>query len=154
MPDKNNPHGGIGRGAPGGKRHWSGPGRSRTAVKPAQTAFAVAQLLEEAASRLDPDEPPVRTPPIVVARRLCATVEWQRGRIEELEKKEDYQEVYARLVQDWNTVCDALTAVGASVSMPFGVDRWQWEWRGERGEADTAGQAAAAVIERLTAAGL
>lgn len=146
MPN-NNPHGGkIGRGAPGRKRHWAGPGRPKTTVRPAETAYAARQLLDEATHWLDPDEPPVRAPPIVVARRLCATVEWQRGRIEELEGAESNQEAYARLVEDWNAVCDALTAVGASISLPLHAERWQWTWGKEHGEADTAGEAIAAVF--------
>lgn len=147
--DKNNPHGGIGRGAPGRKRHWSGPGRGRTSVKPAETAYAVAQLLNEAARYLDPDEPPVRAPAIVVARRLCASLEGAWKRIDELEGREDYSVLYARLVWDWNVVCDALEAAGASISLPFHTDRWQWTWKDAHGEANTAGEAVAAVIGKM-----
>ncbi len=150
MPKDTNPHGGkIGRGAPGRKRDWAGPGRNRTSVRAADTAYAVAQLLDEAARYLDPDTPPVRAPAIVVARRLCATVEWQAKRIEELEGREDYSTAYARLVEDWNRVCDVLKAAGASISMPLHSDRWQWEYKGERGQTDSAGEAAAAVIGTL-----
>ncbi len=153
MPDRTNPHGGIGRGAPGRKRDWAGPGRTRTKIKAAETAYAVQQLLDEAARYLSPDEPPVRAPAIVVARRLCATVEWQRQQINEMEREgaewSADRAAHARLVEDWNRVCDALEATGASVAMPFQSERWQWEYAGERGEAETAGEAVAIVIRKM-----
>ncbi len=149
MPN-DNPHGGIGKGAPGRKRHWSGPGRPRRKTHPAETAYAASQLLDEAAHWLDPDEPPVRAPPIIIARRLCASLEGAWKRIEELERGQAELEAdraaYARLVEDWNAACAAIEAAGASVSFPFHAERWQWECRGERGEAETVGEAVAAVI--------
>lgn len=150
---KDNPHGGIGRGAPGRKRHWAGPGRPRGKVKAAETEYAVERLLSEAAAYLSPDRPPIRTPPIVVARQLCATVEWQSQHIEswQVERAELLADraAYVRLVEDWNAVCGALETTGASVFMPFGSERWQWEYRGEKGEADTAGDAVSAVIRAI-----
>lgn len=150
---KDNPHGGIGKGAPGRKRSWSGPGRNRTSVRPAETEYAVKQLLDEAARYLAPDQPPVRAPSIVVARRLCATVEWQQERIAELERGQIElvadRAAYARLVEDWNRICAALEAIGAAVSMPLGSERWQWEYKGKQGEADTAGEAVAAVLNEI-----
>lgn len=153
MPKDNNPHGGIGKGAPGRKRSWSGPGRNRTSVRPAETEYAVKQLLDDAAQRLNPDVPPIRAPSIVVARRLCATVEWQQERIKawQAERAELLADrgAYALLVEDWNRVCAALEAIGAVVSMPLGAERWQWEYRGERGEADTAGGAIGVVLDKM-----
>lgn len=155
MPKNSNPHGGkIGSGAPGRKRHWSGPGRNRTKVKAADTEYAIKRLLDEAARYLEPDIPPVRSPPITIARQLCASLEAAWEHIEGLGRERAEwaanQAAYAALVEGWNRVCDALTAAGASFSLPMHAERWQWSYRGEHGEAQTAGEAMAAVIQKMS----
>lgn len=153
MPDKtDNPHGGPGKGAPGKKRHWAGPGRTRTPAKPATTAYEIRRLLEEARRPLE-QPVPVRPPGATVARQMVATIEWLAARVEELEAERAEwgkdKEAYARLITDWNRTCDALDAAGAEIFMPFRSERWQWHYRDASGEADTPGEANAAVIAEM-----
>lgn len=113
--------------------------------------YSLAQAIREAHANLDGER--VKYPPVRASRLLLATVKaWQVELPELRAKAAQYEQLYERLVADWNAVCEALTELGIEVYSLDGIT-WLWSWRSLSGEAASAGAAAAAALLSALARG-